>query len=63
MGNDEFVKLVADLRKAQKGFFRSNPGTPDRARWLEESKRLERQVDDAIKEISNKQRGLFDEPK
>lgn len=44
MSYEEFIQLVRELRTAQKNWFRLR----DR-RWLEEAKRLERQVDDVIK--------------
>jgi hypothetical protein len=59
MTSDEFKRLVAAMRKAQKSFYRADVGTPDRSRWLEESKRLEREVDQALKD--DKQQELFRE--
>lgn len=41
----EFYKLVEDMRKAQKNYFRTK-----NANYLEEAKNLERSVDKAIKE-------------
>lgn len=49
MTHDEFLKMVADMRAAQKMYFRTRAKDPVRARAvLEESKRLERAVDDEI---------------
>ena len=45
MKEDEFYKLVEDMRKAQKNYFRTK-----NANYLEEAKNLERSVDKAIKE-------------
>lgn len=58
MSNDDFRKLVGDMRKAQIAHNRADIGSPDRARWLEEAKRFEKVVDEALKDT--KQQGLFD---
>lgn len=49
MTSDEFVKLVARMREAQKGFFKSQSGSKERQEFLQKSKQLEKQVDDEIK--------------
>jgi len=46
----EFTRLVRLMRHEQKEYFRTR--RPDR---LEESKRLERRVDEALREISDRQ--------
>lgn len=56
MTNDEFVKLVASMREMQRMYFRRR--TPEA---LQSSKELERQVDQAIDELSNRQARLFTE--
>lgn len=47
----EFAGLVKSLRHAQKEYFKAERGTVDKSRWLDESKRLEKQVDEVVKEI------------
>lgn len=42
---DQFARLVADMREAQREYFRTRSSTA-----LDRSKRLERQVDQAIKD-------------
>lgn len=43
-----FAQLVADMRQAQKKYFnKSTPGI-EKAGWLQKSKRLEREVDEAL---------------
>lgn len=56
MANDEFLKLVASMREMQRAYFRRR--TPEA---LQSSKELERQVDQAIDELSNRQARLFTE--
>ena len=51
----EFARLVRLMRHEQKEFFKTR--NPDR---LKESKRLERRVDEALVEISNRQQKLFE---
>lgn len=56
MNTDDFFKLVAQMRQAQKDYFRTR--RPD---VLEESKRLEKAVDKALKEHNTGMTaGLFD---
>lgn len=45
MKEDDFYELVKRMRKAQKDYFRTRESVP-----LEDSKRLEREVDKAILE-------------
>lgn len=45
MKEDDFYELVKRMRKAQKDYFRTRESAP-----LEDSKRLEREVDKAILE-------------
>lgn len=52
----EFVRLVADMRNAQRRYFRTR-STAD----LDHSKRLEKRVDEAIKRELDGQQSLFDE--
>lgn len=54
MENKEFIKLVADMREAQRNYFK----TRDRS-WLDKSKALERQVDNQIAAMNNPQQDLF----
>jgi hypothetical protein len=54
MNLSEFAKLVADMRSMQKEYFRTGSRTV-----LENSKRLERQVDQALKELADDQPRLF----
>lgn len=57
MSNKEFIDLVAKMRKSQKDYFRTR--RPD---ILQESKRLEKSVDNAINELRDgTSAGLFDE--
>lgn len=50
----ELAELVANMRHAQKEYFRTRSDSA-----LEESKRLEKRVDDACREILDGQRKLF----
>ena len=54
MESKEFVKLVADMREAQRNYFK----TRDRS-WLDKSKALERRVDNQIAAMNNPQQDLF----
>ncbi|MDY6418902.1 MAG: hypothetical protein SPK76_08090 [Bacteroidales bacterium] len=54
MNTEEFVKLVADMRNAQKAYFKSR-----RYDDLERARSLERSVDKAIKDIEEGQQSLF----
>ena len=57
MSNKEFIDLVAKMRKSQKDYFRTR-----RSDILQESKRLEKSVDNAINELRDGiSAGLFDE--
>lgn len=55
MDKDEFVALVAELRECQKGYFKTRDPI-----YLNKSKRLEYQVDKAIKEFQGTQKKLFE---
>jgi len=55
----DFATLVRDLRAAQRGFFKSQPGTAERFGFLDESKRLEKAVDRAVADALDEQRTLF----
>ena len=50
----DFIELVRAMRAAQKEYFRTRTGTA-----LKKSKALEKQVDDFIKAIDDKQLKLF----
>ncbi len=50
MTHTEFVSLVKKMRDAQKNYFRLNT-SPEKTQWLNESKKREREVDIAIKDI------------
>jgi hypothetical protein len=54
MDHEQFAKLVAEMRQAQTEYFRTRSTTA-----LEQSKRLERQVDKALQELADKQGKLF----
>lgn len=56
MDIDEFAELVRTMRQAQVAYFRTRTTAA-----LEESKRLERAVDQAIKHILSPNHTLFDE--
>ncbi len=54
----ELASLVADMRNAQREYFRTRSGDS-----LEHSKKLERQVDDAVRSVlvPDRQKRLLDE--
>lgn len=54
MKSNEFVKLVAQMREAQRNYFKTRNSA-----WLEKSKMLERQVDNQIKAMTDPQPDLF----
>ena len=54
MESNEFVKLVAQMRDAQRSYFKTRHTV-----WLEKSKMLERQVDNQIKAMTDPQQDLF----
>lgn len=54
MESKEFVKLVAQMREAQRSYFKTRNSA-----WLEKSKMLECQVDNQIKVMSDPQPDLF----
>lgn len=45
MTAEEFPKVVYEMRTAQKAFFASRQGTPERQKALRDSKALEARVD------------------
>jgi hypothetical protein len=51
---DEFKKLVAAMRSAQKAYFNAPYGTDAKKLALEMSKNLEKQVDEALKDPADK---------
>ena len=59
IGSDDLAKLLNDLRTAQKAFFTLPQGTLDKTRALQESKRLEGELDKFLKERNNPQQSLF----
>ena len=54
MESNEFVKLVAQMREAQRNYFK----TRDRS-WLAKSKALERQFDNQIAAMNSPYEDLF----
>ncbi len=48
----DFIKLVSDMRAAQKMFFATR-GKPESKDYLIESKRLEKEVDAQLKQFEN----------
>ena len=60
--SDDLADLLTNLRAEQKGFFASKPGTLQRQNHLVESKRLEKELDQFLKqrkEAANKPPELF----
>lgn len=55
MRTDDFIKLVTEMRNAQKAYFKSR-----RYDDLERARSLEWSVDKAIKDIEEGQQSLFD---
>jgi hypothetical protein len=51
----DLARLVADMRNAQRQYFRTSSASA-----LAEAKRLEKRVDETIKFLLNPQRDLFD---
>lgn len=51
---NEFVKLVYEMRKAQKEYFRTRS-----KEVLQQSKQLERRVDEYLRDKENNQQTLF----
>ncbi|MCA0235451.1 MAG: hypothetical protein LCH81_03625 [Bacteroidetes bacterium] len=47
--SDALAQLLTDLRTNQKAFFKSPPGSAIRAQALENSKRLEKELDEFLK--------------
>ena len=48
--SDELAELLYTLRHQQREFFKSNPGSLDRIAALERSKKLEKELDNFLKE-------------
>ena len=59
MTHSEFVELVERMRENQKGFFSSDRNSSQRSVYLQESRKLERQVDEEIKSFKSNQGDLF----
>jgi hypothetical protein len=57
----EFALLVQKLRTAQRGYFKAQPGTAAKYTFLDESKKLEKQVDQALEDVLTEQRSLFED--
>lgn len=51
MKSTELAELVKKMRAAQKEYFRAKWDSIEKNRWLEESKRLEKEVDAAVEDI------------
>lgn len=47
--SDALADLLTNLRAEQKGFFAAQPGTLTRQQHLQESKRLEKELDQFLK--------------
>ena len=54
MTHDEFVKLVAEMRRLQREYYKTRS-----CDVLHDSKRLERAVDEALRDLMEPQRRLF----
>jgi hypothetical protein len=52
---DDFLKLIQDMRQAQRDYFRSRTSEN-----LQKSKELERRVDAEVKSLLDKQATLFE---
>lgn len=50
-GARSMAKIVRDMRTKQKGYFKADHGTPIKKQYLEESKKLEAQVDRAVEAV------------
>jgi hypothetical protein len=55
----ELTTAVKAMRKAQKEFYSSVPGSETRRQWLAEAKKRETAVDRILTELDNKQPKLF----
>lgn len=53
MTSEDFKSLVARMRKAQKNYYKTRGTDPLKKTYLEESKKLEREVDNALTEETN----------
>ena len=51
----ELTRMVAEMRQAQRAYFQTRS-----TGWLTHSKKIEKEVDTAIKELLNGQQTLFD---
>jgi hypothetical protein len=45
---NDFIEIVRKMRAAQKGFFKSDQNSKERRQFLDESRKLEKQVDDLL---------------
>jgi hypothetical protein len=57
--SDDLAKLLNDLRDAQKSYYALPHGTLIKTRAMQESKRLEAELDKFLKERNNPQQSLF----
>ena len=57
MNHEQLIELVAEMRQAQKDYFAGRRNPDAKARLLQKSKHLEKQVDQAIE--AAKRPGLF----
>lgn len=59
----EIAELVKTMREAQKAYFKTDyqSAYKEKQEWLKKSKALEKQVDEAVKELldPSQQKGLF----
>lgn len=55
---NDFEKLVAEMRTAQKNYFKAKPGTETKAAFLRKSKLLESMVDEHLHAKINPDLGL-----
>jgi thiamine kinase-like enzyme len=52
MTADEILELVAELRKAQRAYFKQGSTFASRQKWLPIARDLEKRVDEALKSYS-----------
>jgi hypothetical protein len=60
--NDQLAVLLENMRRNQRAFFKSKPGSAEKMMALQESKRLEKELDafiDARKKAVNEPPSLF----
>lgn len=53
MNAKTFFQKVALMREAQKGFFASGKGTPERQEFFRQSKALETEIDNEIARVNS----------